>query len=68
MVMLNHGDFSFELLHPHAAILLDELAENEAQRKEAEAAEFDAAIAKRKEKVAAAKAKRIAEETAKATE
>ena len=68
MVMLNHGDFSFELLHPHAAILLDELAENEAQRKKAEAAEFDAAIAKRKEKVAAAKAKRIAEETAKATD
>jgi hypothetical protein len=79
MVMLNHGDFSFELLHPRAARLLDELAENEAQRKKAEAtnkaqrkkieaAQFDAAIVKRKAKVAAAKAKRIAEETAKAAE
>ena len=39
---------------------------NKAQRKKIEAAEFDAAIVKRKAKVAATKAKRIAEETAKA--
>jgi hypothetical protein len=47
--------------------VLDELAEFEASL-ESEPAEFDPAIVKRKEKVALAKAKRIAEETAKAAE
>lgn len=79
MVMLNHGDFSFELVHPRAAMSLNVLAKNadlrkkaeaatKAQQKKIEAAEFKVAIAKRKAKVTAAKAKRIAEEIAKAVD
>ena len=73
MVMVNHGDFAFETLPPHAALLLDQLAKDqtkrkaalaviEAKRKKTEAAVFVLAIAKRKEKVAAAKATRLAKE------
>jgi len=64
MVLLNQGDFNFELLRPSAALEIGELAEYEAQRKKAEDAEFADAIAKRKAEVAAAKAKRLAEEEA----
>ncbi|CAI8188315.1 Uncharacterised protein [marine metagenome] len=75
MVMLNNGDFAFEVLPPHAALLLDQLAKNETkrkaalaaietQRKKTEAAAFVLAIAKRKAKVAAAKATRLAKEAA----
>ncbi len=72
MVLLNKGDFVFELLHPQVAIEIGELAEYVAQRKKYEDQrkkdEFAAAIAKRKAEVAAAKAKRLAEEAAKAAE
>ena len=92
-VLLNNGNFDFDLIRPTEALalfrdgtdskiiighkiyiatdeeqaVLDELAEFEASL-ENEPADFDAAIAKRKEKVALAKAKRIAEETAKPAE
>jgi len=75
MVILNNGDFAFEVLPPHAALLLDQLAKNETkrkaalaaietQRKKTEATAFVLAIAKRKAKVAAAKATRLAKEAA----
>ena len=92
-VLLNNGNFNFDIVRPDEALtlytdgsnkkiiigrekyiatdeeqaVLDELAEFEASL-ENEPADFDAAIVKRKEKVALAKAKRIAEETAKAAE
>jgi len=71
MVMLNHGDFSFEILHPRVALELDGLDEravDEVQARKVKAAELTVAVAKRKKEVAAAKAKRIIEEAAKAME
>ena len=86
MVLLNQGDFNFELLLPKSTKIVDgiivtkapvseeqraeeqasedEFAEFEAQLEKELAAEAADAIAKRKAKVAAAKAKRIAEEEA----
>ena len=83
-VLLNQGDFNFELLLPKSTKIVDgiivtkapvseeqkakeqamedELAEFEAQLEEELAAETEDAVAKRKANVAAANAKRIAEE------
>ena len=83
-VLLNQGDFNFELLLPKSIkivdgiivtkapvseeqkakeqVMEDELAEFEAQLEAELAAETEDAVAKRKAKVAAANAKRIAEE------
>jgi hypothetical protein len=74
MVLLNHGDFAFEILNSNIALKFGGLtkyevdAADEARRKKAEASAFAEAIAKRKAQVAATKAKRIAEEAAKAAE
>ena len=74
MVLLNHGDFAFEILNSNIALKFGGLtkyevdASDEARRKKAEASAFAEAIAKRKAQVAATKTKRIAEEAAKAAE
>jgi hypothetical protein len=75
MVLLNHGDFTFELLLPHAAKIVDgrivtkapvsEEQKAKEQAMEDELAEFEAQLEEELAiEVTAAKAKRIAEEAA----